>query len=453
VRLNNRLAEPASDKPGFPPLLQRFWIALLAMTAVAAAYSLVLQRLLRTPGPYGLTSLSMFGVHCWDLAVFQERFLEFRKPGFWLEMNYPFTYPAPVGVIFGLLYKMPHPLKIYLATLVLALALWAWLVARALAARGLSHVRSLAFILTVLFTAWPVAVLLGMANIEGLLAIVIAGGVWAVLRQRWWLAATLIGLAGSIKFYPFVLLGLLLSRRRYKEFAWALVAAGLITLASVAILGPTVMQAQHHVDDGLLFVKQQLVLRLWLPGLQFNHSLFESVKWGVIALDRHLHPFAGPVITPMGMPRTPHEERVLEWTLRAYMIAVAALGVFLYFWKIRTLPMLNQLFALTICGVLLPPLSSDYTLVQLLVPLGLLCVYTAEQWQNGMVVAGLASCFVCSAFIFPVGTYFKFQYQMSSQVRTIALMALLAAVLRHPFRWRMMDHEDQADARRSVKIA
>jgi len=70
-----------------------------------------------------------------------------------------------------------------------------------------------------------------------------------------------------------------------------------------------------------------------------------------------------------------------------------------------------------------------------------------------MVVAGLASCFVCSAFIFPVGTYFKFQYQMSSQVRTIALMALLAAVLRHPFRWRMMDHEDQADARRSVKIA
>jgi hypothetical protein len=422
--------------------LTRFWIAVVAMTALAAIYSLVMQRVLGSPTPYGLTSLSMFGMRDWDFNVFQDRFLIFRKPGFWAPMDYPFTYPAPAGVAFGLLYKLPHPLRMYLSLLCAGLAFWAWCVARTLAARGISRALAWAFALTVLVTAWPVIELLGMGNIEGLMAIILAAGVWSVFRERWWLGATLIALAGTMKFYPFVLLGLLLSKRRYKEFAWAVVAAALITVASLAILGPTIGEAQQHIGAGLIFVKQQLALRLWLPGLQFNHSLFEIVKWAVVGIDRASHPFAGPIATPLGMPRTPHEAREVELTFRAYTIVTAAFGVVLYFWRIRPLPMLNQLFALTVCGVLLPPLSSDYTLVQLLLPLGLLCIYATDQWRHGLSTPGLALCFGCIAVLFTVGTYFKLQYQMSSQVRTVALIVLLIATLRYPMRWHELDGEE-----------
>jgi len=100
--------------------------------------------------------------------------------------------------------------------------------------------------------------------------------------------------------------------------------------------------------------------------------------------------------------------------------------------------MLNQLFALTICAILLPPFSVDYTLLHLLLPFGLLCVYTAD----GVDVKGLKACFVCFALLFPVGTFFTLKYRFGSLVRCFALCALLAVMLRYPMPWKMLDEPE-----------
>jgi hypothetical protein len=419
---------------GMPPVLARFWKWVLVSTACSLVFSGTLMVVLHNDFAYGILRLWNDGFW-WDLWVFEERVRYFRTPAFWNAFYYPFTYPAAMGVMLAGLYRIPHLLRWYLLTCVAALAAWAWLVARAMTARGGVPMRSaLPFTATIAITAWPFALLLSSANTEGLVAMILAAGVWLTLRRRWWAGAALIALAGALKIFPLALLGLLLSRRRYKEFAGALVLVGALTLASLAILGPTVAVAEANIVAGLSFVKHTYALAVTSAMLDVNHSLFAPIKFALVALNRVLHPAQWEALQG-------------AWVERAYDVyvpVVCVVGASLYLLRIRRMPMLNQVLALTTCAVWLPPFSVDYTLLQLLLPLGLLLVYGAEMWRQDLEPAGLRGCLLCFAFLYPIGSFFILRYRFGSMVRCFALGALLIAVLRFPFAWPEFDREEAA---------
>jgi len=127
--------------------------------------------------------------------------------------------------------------------------------------------------------------------------------------------------------------------------------------------------------------------------------------------------------------------------LRVYLIAAAIAGTALYFAVIRRLPMLNQVLALTLCAVLLPPLSADYTLLELLLPFGLLCLYAVEIRQPRR---GLAACFGCFAVLFAWETFLTIHYAFDRPMRTLVLTLLLIIVLRAPFPWLRLDQPGAA---------
>jgi hypothetical protein len=194
----------------------------------------------------------------------------------------------------------------------------------------------------------------------------------------------------------------------------------LVTMASLATLGPTIFEAQHHINAGLVFFERRYVLFPLPNGLQFSHSLFNLVKLAVAAGAR-LH--GERTVSP----------DALQLAAAVYVPVVALLSVALYVVRIRYLPMLNQAIALTVCAVLLPPYSLDYTLVQLLVPMGLLSVFAVAEWRQGHQPPGLEACFFCFALIFSTGSYFEWKYRFAAQVRTLAMLVLLAVVLRYRY--------------------
>jgi hypothetical protein len=428
-----RIAETLRSS-GMPPLLLRFWKWILISTACSFVFTATMILTLHNDFAYGILRLWNDGFW-WDLWVFEERFRYFRTPAFWNAFRYPFTYPAAMGVVLAVLFRIPHILRWYLLTCIAALCGWAWIVAREMAVRGAIARRiALAFTLTIAATAWPFWLLFSSANTEGLVAIILAAGVWSVLRRRWWLGAALIALAGALKIFPLALLALLLSRRRYKEFTGALLFAAILTVGSLAILGPTIAVAEYHIAAGLTFIKSTYALAVTSAMLDVNHSLFAPIKFALVGLNRVLYPSTWPA----------HQPVLLEAAYNVYLALACIFGVVLYFGRIRRLPMLNQVLALTICAVLLPPFSVDYTLLQLFLPLGLLCIYTVESWRKNLVPAGLRASFICFAFLYPIGSFFTIRYRFGSMVRCFALTALLIAVLRHPFPWPELDSEETA---------
>lgn len=368
-----------------------------------------------------------------DFFYFQDRSLHFMTPSYWDDKwGYPITYPAPVAVVLGLFYKLRHPFKTYYAVLILAILAWAIWLAHGLIRRGLRKDLVIAFALILMTSTWPIAYLLDTANIEGLMAILLATGVLAVLREKTWLGATLIAMAASLKLFPLILLALLLSNRRYKEFAYGCILTLVLIVSSLALLGPNISSAQFHIMEGMRFLKVNFLIERRAINFNFSHSLFNPIKFAVLRIDRQLH--SGGSIGPVR-----HELAVADAALRVYTVLIAIIGTALYFGRIRMLPMLNQVICLTVAAVTLTPFSSDYTLVHMLIPFGLLCFYATENWQRQRTVRGLDICFACFCFILAWMTFFTWGYVYNDFVRTLALLVLLGTAMRIPFPWPTLD--------------
>ena len=102
--------------PEFPPVLRRVALILVAMMIGSLVLTVYMTRRLEFPIPFGI--VWMTGDQQWcDFRAFQERSVHFRTAAYWFEYDYPMTYPAAVAVILAMIYKLPHPLKIYLTVL------------------------------------------------------------------------------------------------------------------------------------------------------------------------------------------------------------------------------------------------------------------------------------------------------------------------------------------------
>jgi len=420
----------ASPQP-MPPVLKRYWIAMIALTGLSIAWTAAAAALYKLRAPYGLT-LRWGDMLYNDFLIFRPGFLAFGTSRFWSAFDYPFTYPAPVGVVFGILYKLHRPVLDYLLLCCIALLAGAWWFVGRLTARGISRGIAWTFTVTTLAMTWPLWTLVDTANIEGLVAIVLACGALAVWRERWLLGATLIGIAGAMKLFPLLLLALLLSKRRYKAFAWGIAVAVAVTIGSLAVLGPNIVEAQRHVDAGVLYVRHWIMFSMLRFAPAFDHSLWLPVRFAVISIDRLLHPVPAATIAD----RT---EQLLSASLKVYLCVAVVSVAFAWFVKIRKLPLLNQLLALTVCAVLLPPISIDYTLIHLLLPFGLLCAYAADMARRSIQVKGLQLCFACFVPIFNADAFLNHKYLFAAEARTAGLIVLFFAAILNPLAWPAAD--------------
>jgi hypothetical protein len=422
--------------------MMAFWICMMAMTLLSIAYTLTTTYVLHLDYPYG-PPLFFTDDRWFDFTIYHDRFQHFRTASFWDKYEYPFTYPAPLGVLYGVLYKIPHALRYYLICYAGLLTACALVLVRRLRKAGLGAAVAVIFVVTTVVFSYPLRVLFESANTEGVTALLAGLGVLAVLRNRCWMGGMLIAVAGTMKIFPFVLLALLLSKKKYREFAWSLVVAAVVSVASLAIVGPTVGEAQRHIDAGIAYVKYTFIFATNPAAVTFNHSLFTLVKFGVVGLRRAMHPMVihnhADFLLRKGMERA-----LLDTTFTAYVALAALFGLVLYFGWMRRLPMLNQLVALTACAVVLPPLSADYTLLHLLLPFALLCLYATQRWRAGVAVPGLSACLFWFAPIFSFQTYITYRYRFSCEFRTLALLGLLWTAMRYPLWWAAVDEPDES---------
>jgi hypothetical protein len=122
----------------------------------------------------------------------------------------------------------------------------------------------------------------------------------------------------------------------------------------------------------------------------------------------------------------------LPW-LYGYMAVAAAAGLILYFWRIRTLPRANQILALTVASIMLPPVSGDYTLIHLYIPWGVL-VLISISLKNAHKVRGLVLSFSCMAFLMaPESFAVIYGIRIAGQLKAIVLLILFIVSITYPF--------------------
>jgi hypothetical protein len=404
--------------------LIRYAEILGALSLVAWIRVLVFGYVLHQPYPYN-TFLFIPDARFSDFTIYYSRFRNFGGgSGVFSAPGHPFTYPAPCFIAYLLLVKLfAHPLAVYLCVVLVAVALGALVLYRATVSAGGSAGLIAPVVAMTALLAYPFMFLLDRGNIEGLAWILVLAGLLAFIREKHLLAGSLFAVAAAMKIVPGLFLLLLIPKRRYKELVAATTVGVGVTLASLAVIGPSIGQANRAIAAGLNAFREIYVVHYRPFEIGFDHSLFGFIKQVLALATRDIALV----------------DRMLPSVVLVYGAAVSIGFGSLYLLRIRKLPLLNQLFALVIALITLPYVAYDYTLVYLYLPWGCLLVFLVRDVIPGRarMTARQALAFLapCAVVFTPQSYLILFPPEVVSvggQVKTVALMVLLWSAIHIP---------------------
>ena len=404
-------------KTSLPPVLRQFlaWTAVLA--SIAFATKCICQWLLHLPAAYDymIFPTSFLGV---DFNCFRGRFEHFHHASFFgPNSSLVFTYPAPAAVVYQFFYLPPEPVVVYSLFFAACIGIVGYHFSGVLERYGVQRKQALIFLAVTALCSDAFICQFFLANLEIVLGFVIGFGLYFFLKNKPWASATCFAVAGSMKLFPFIFLALLLTQKKYKQIAYALVLAVVIYIASCWLLSGSVATSWHGTQAGLDFYRQNYALSFnsWDTGV--DHSIWGLIK-GTIVLAGFHYP-TNSTMAPI---------------MRMYMAVTTVIGLLLYFLRIRFLPVLNQVLTICIISILLTPSSKDYTLMHLYVPWAMLVLLAVQAHRQHREIQGLKAAFVCLALLLaPISEIIARGNVLSGQIKSVQLIALLIIGLRFPF--------------------
>lgn len=270
-----------------------------------------------------------------------------------LRAHDPLSYGAAVYPPFAYIMMEPFVWAGWTGAIVLFVAVTAggigWFLNRQL--DFLPLVDRLAAVFALTFATYPFLFTFDRGNIEIVGTLLIVAIAWAMQTRRWTIAAVAIGAAAALKGYPAILGAPLLVRGMWKQIAIAIVVAALLTLLGTIYYNFDVSQSWDLLHARLTAYNTGYVVGD--NGLAFSCSLFTVLK--VLIVDV----FGG----------TPVDVDAAVGPYQAFTV-VLAIGMVWALWKLP-LKLWHQVTLLVCALNLLPTVSADYKLLNLIVPLGL----------------------------------------------------------------------------------
>jgi Glycosyltransferase family 87 len=334
-----------------------------------------------------------------------------------------FCYPAAGMCDYLLFTSFPHPVRLFLITIgsfAVAAAAALLLILRRGAGNGLLLAGT---VLASLLLSYPLLFLLERGNIEGVVWAVEVLGLTAFVTRRYWSAGLLLALAAAMKVYPAIFLTLLLYKKRYREVAVSVVAMAVINIASLWILGPTIAQADADIRRGLAGMNSGVLMN-FRDGyvIAYDHSLFAGIKQGLHLINLRNPAALGPEIQAAAVP---------------YLVLAVAGFAVLYWFRLRQLPLLNQILVLTVVDLTFPFMSQEYTLVHLYFPWALLLIFLARDVSRARLAIPSTGALImlgALAFLFAPTPHQYLNHSITGQMQLAALIALGAAGSMVPMR-------------------
>ena len=338
-----------------------------------------------------------------DILVYKGRFTLYHSAKFFTSRAFSaFAYPAGSAPIYEAFYKTSDPVQTYclLAGILSLIALMAGFVCFQRA-----KIASL-YLPLLIATSFPLVFLIQRANIEIVLWVLVAAGILAYSRGMPFLAAILFGLAATTKLYPIFMLGLFLgpkinrSRHDLPAFATGLLTFLLGMALSLIYAGPTFAIATRGFFTGVSRFQNSYVDVVSRTEIVFDHCFFSPVKYW--AYNHHTSP----------APYT-----------HLYLLLAGTLALLLFL-RVRCLPFLNRAIFLTVAMVALPPVSFNYTLVHMYLPMLLLVCALATQRTSPTSFAALALLLFVMLPLASLRTVYPLPTGLMQSIALIGLMVL-----------------------------
>ena len=403
---------PGPDsRRNLPPPLQVFLYATASLSALSWLVILFSQTLHK--GALLYSTFPPFNEVGNDFKNFQYLFLDhLHTIEFFRSAGMPYLYPAPLAIFYDALFSLwgrhPHCLIVMLLFIVIAVFAAMSFFYAAMRRRGLDRWAALTICIVTTLLSFPLQYELLRCNVEVLVWIVLTLALWAYRTNKLWIAGILLGVAIACKFYPVILLGVCLRRTKYKVIPIALVSFFVVALLADFWLGPTLKIAALETQRGTrIFLRTMAEQDM---ATNFDHSFFGLYK-----------AVADPFRPNLGV------------AFKYYLPLASGISILLYLLRIRKLPALNQILILFILSFTIPPVSYDYTLLQLYTCWALFTLYVLDRHFKGHTVPMAGCIMFWFAFAMAPHSYaVLFGHPFGAQARLLGLVALLYLFLKYP---------------------
>ena len=410
--------------------LRLFLLILAACFAFEWTFALVNTYLTHLPYPY-TSPLSKPGYHFSDWLNYiphawsfgQPHFLIQQGPGFGL----PFAYPIPCIYVYVLFFRLfpAHTLGAYITFSVIAFLLVTLFFSRFLYRRGAPRIFQLCA-WGALLLGLPVPFLIERGNFEVFVWLLVTAALAAFIKDWKYTAAFFFALAACTKIYPAIFFLLFLPRRQYLPIVFgAAMTAGVFALALFGAGRPVSRNLGDIAAISKMLHDEQIV-HTYEDNLRWDHALLSEPKAVLYTVDRAFH-----LIAKDDNPSYPR-------MIQVYGILAPLSFLALYLLRLRRLPLLNQFAGFSLCSILLPYISYEYTLVviDLVLAAFLLTLLEEEQQEQQQSRAPLTfehlrPFAIFFAIVLAPITALSLEH-FSGQVKCIALLGLLFAFLRTP---------------------
>lgn len=393
-----------------PTPLRLFLFGSLLVTALCGITEVFCKLVLHLHFPYtfpiidpGAVSMDLLSLRAHFEHVHQRDFFDVAR----------FAYPAPMAIPYVVFFALPDHARLLYYTFCALVFLGAGAVfAKEFIHRGMAVRSAVLFLVATLLLSYPFWFQLKQGNMEIVIFALIASGVWSFFRERLWLAAACFGIAGSMKLFPFVFLGLLLARRQFRQLFFGLFCAAAVTVFSLWMLYPSIAYSWKRTNEAVGGFRADYVLHTRLDHF-FDHSLW--------AFSKTLF------LSAASLQRLSNAANI-------YLVCVAVFGLGLYFWRIQHVLFVNQVICLTAAALLFMPVSFDYTLIQLYTPWALLVLVALDSARSGHHVPGLNLAMLCLILLCaPLTELIVHGATLEARLKTLALIGLFATALWYPF--------------------
>ncbi len=340
-----------------------------------------------------------------DFLVFAEQMGKLHTDHFFTGKAI-FNYPPAAAIFFRLVtWPYGHKAVPYVLAMLVVVVFAGRFMVRKFKALGVPGREALGFVAGSLLFSFPLHFECLRANLEFIIVCFTAFGTWMIWRKRYTPAAVLFGVAASMKLFPFILFGIFLPLKRYKEFGLAWLVFGLMTFAGLCLETPSPMASLHGTVVGFAAFSNLAVTGI---------SEYVGYDHGILALIKVVCQGSSVDFVRLGS---------------RYLVVAGLVAGIVYFVRIWRLPLLNQLLALMLCMVLLPPFSADYTLLHLCAPLALLMLGLTGGTVR-LPVKVLWAEMICVGVMFALKSFVILGGRMyAAQVNTVFMLALLGLVL------------------------
>ena len=395
-----------------------FSLCLVGLTLLAIAVNLVNSVLLHRGYPYNTFLFDPWFRHS-DLTQYYVRFKPPLQRGGVIGPGPAFNYPALALFVYVFFIRFfPKP-TVGLAGFTAGAALLALLGLRGMLKDSTERGWWIdASLLAVAFCSYPFMILIDRANIEGVGWCFALLGLVFFVKERYLASALFFGAAVCVKPFPGLFFFLLLNRRRYKEIAAAIIEIVAVNLILLRAIGPTIASAYRMLNEGVGAFRDNYVATVRFREMGFDHSLFSCLKW---------------IMRLLGLQTDYKFQNSLLTAYHAWLV-LSLLIIFVAGYYFRSKPVLNQLFAIVLLILLLPPVSYDYTLIHLYLPWGVFMIFLVRDIGQGRIRLSLRQCLwiliPCAILMAPQSYLIIDEAGFGGQVKALTLVVLFFVVAR-----------------------